>query len=61
MRDMLTINEAAELLGVKSSTIRSWVFKREKLTVVRLGRAVRIPRSSIQQLIEESTVPPARC
>ncbi len=60
MRDMLTIHEAAELLGVKPATIRSWVFKREKLTVVRLGRAVRIPRSSIEQLIEECTIPPAR-
>ena len=55
---LLTVAEAAEQLGVKESTIRSWILKREKLEVVKVGRLVRITEVSIQKSIDDNTIPP---
>ena len=55
---LLTVNQAAEQLGVKPSTIRSWILRREKLEVVKVGRLVRITERSIEKLIDENTIPP---
>lgn len=55
---LLTVAEAAEQLGVKESTIRSWILKREKLEVVKVGRLVRITERSIQKLIDDNTIAP---
>jgi excisionase family DNA binding protein len=55
--DLLRVEEAAELLNVKPSTIRAWLLKR-KLPHVHIGqRAVRIPRVALEKLITEGTVP----
>ena len=51
-----TIRETAEELGLSPATIRSWIRQR-KIGYVRLGRAVRIPASEIQRLVERGTVP----
>jgi len=56
MSTMLTINEAAEALGVKPATVRSWIWKRQ-IEYVKVSRAVRIPRSEIQRLIAAGTMP----
>jgi len=55
---LLTVNETAERLGVKPSTIRSWILKHEKLEVVKVGRLVRITERSIEKLIDDNTIPP---
>jgi excisionase family DNA binding protein len=55
---LLTVDQAAELLGVKPSTIRAWILKREKLEVVKVGRLVRITERSIEKLIDDNTIPP---
>jgi excisionase family DNA binding protein len=53
---MLTVGEAAEMLGLTASAIRAWIVKR-RITFVRVGRCVRIPSSVVQELIERNTVP----
>ena len=55
---LLTIEQTAEYLGVKPATIRSWILKREKIEVVKVGRLIRIKESSVQRFIEKNTIPP---
>jgi excisionase family DNA binding protein len=55
---LLTVTETAEQLGLSARTIWAWVYAR-KLGVVRLGRAVRIPQTAIDELIESGTIPAA--
>jgi excisionase family DNA binding protein len=52
----LTIREAAEALGLSEHCLRSWVATR-KLGYVRLGRAIRIPATEIQRILERGWVP----
>jgi excisionase family DNA binding protein len=60
MRDtekFLTVEQAAERLGLKVVTIRSWIGRRE-MGHVKLGkRAVRVPESEIQRLLDRGFVP----
>jgi excisionase family DNA binding protein len=56
MTQLLTVKQAAELLGLKVATIRAWLLRR-KLPRVNCGRAVRIPAGAIAQFIERNTVP----
>lgn len=54
---LLRVEEAAEYLNVKPSTVRAWLLKR-KLPRVHVGdRAVRIPLEALERLITENTVP----
>jgi excisionase family DNA binding protein len=53
---LLTVNEAAELLGLAPVTLRCWIGQR-RISVVRLGRAVRISQEEISRMIERGTVP----
>ncbi|HYH00945.1 MAG TPA: helix-turn-helix domain-containing protein [Terriglobales bacterium] len=55
---LLTVADAAERLGVKAATVRSWILHRKNLEVVRIGRCVRITERSIQKLIDDNTIPP---
>ncbi len=57
---LLRVDQAAEQLGVKPSTIRAWILKREKLEVVKVGRLVRITERSIEDLIDENTIQPRK-
>ena len=52
----LTVKQAASELNVSVHTIRAWIAQR-RLGCVRLGRAVRIPASEIERLVERGTVP----
>jgi excisionase family DNA binding protein len=54
---LLTVRRTAELLALKESTVRRWILFR-RIAVVRVGtRAIRIPASEIERLIEAGFVP----
>jgi excisionase family DNA binding protein len=53
---LLNVKEAAQLLGLKPASLRSWILRR-KIEFVRVGRAVRIPPEVIERFIERNTVP----
>lgn len=55
-RRLLTVKEAAEILGMKVSTIRAWLYQR-RLPVVRCGRSIRIPGQAVAEFIELHTTP----
>jgi excisionase family DNA binding protein len=55
-KGMLSVEEAAQELGLKESTIRAWILRR-RITYVKLNRAVRIPRAEVERLIREGTIP----
>ena len=52
-RQLLTVRESATLLRLSENTIRQWIWQR-RLPVVRLGRAVRLKRQDLEQLIDQS-------
>lgn len=54
----LDIKGAAEMLGVKPSTIRAWCLRR-KLRYFKSGRCVRFKREWLEQFIEQNTTAPA--
>ena len=56
---LLKVPEAAGILALSEKTLWAWILARS-ITVVRLGRAVRIPMSEIERLIEEGTTPARR-
>jgi excisionase family DNA binding protein len=53
---LLTVEQTAEHLGVKPATIRSWILKREKIEVVKVGRLIRIKESSVHKFIDKNTI-----
>lgn len=57
---LLSVSETASRLGVKSSTIRAWILRREKLEVVKIGRCVRITERSVDTFINNNLVPPEK-
>lgn len=50
---LLTIPQVAKSLGISRSMVYSLIGKRKGLPVVRLGRSVRVPATSLQKWIEE--------
>jgi excisionase family DNA binding protein len=60
-KNLLTISEAADYLGLKVSTLRAWTLRR-RIPYVKLGlRAVRIRLSDLEALVEAGTVPARPC
>jgi excisionase family DNA binding protein len=55
--ELLSIKEAAELTRLSASFWRSKVFKRE-IKFLKIGSRVLIPRSTIDQLLNQSVVEP---
>lgn len=53
---LVKVPEAAEMLTLSQKTLWQWVGSR-RIGVIRLGRAVRIPLSEIERLLEEGTTP----
>jgi excisionase family DNA binding protein len=54
---LLRVEEAANLLAVKPSTVRAWLLRR-RIGKVRIGRrAVRIPTGEVERIIAEGTIP----
>jgi excisionase family DNA binding protein len=56
-RRLLRVEEAADLLAVKPSTVRAWLLKRRIGSLRIGGRAVRIPAGEIERIIAEGTIP----
>lgn len=56
---LLKVPEAAEILALSQKTLWQWVGER-RIGVVRLGRAVRIPMSEIDRLLQEGSTPALR-
>jgi excisionase family DNA binding protein len=54
--DLLSVDESATFLKLKSSTIRDWILKR-RIPFVRLGRRVFLRRLDLETLIANSVVP----
>jgi excisionase family DNA binding protein len=55
-KQLLTVAQAADRLGLKPATIRRRILER-RLAYVKLGRAVRIPVEVIEALIASSYRP----
>jgi excisionase family DNA binding protein len=55
---LLTVDQAAELLGTSPSFPRRLIAER-KIRFVRVGRCVRIPESALAEFIAAGTVHPA--
>jgi excisionase family DNA binding protein len=56
MTKMLTVSQAAQALGVRPATVRSWVWKRQ-IEYVKVSGAVRIPVEEVRRVIESGTRP----
>jgi excisionase family DNA binding protein len=57
VRDELNkVRKFAEQLGISEKTAWAWIAQR-RVDVVRLGRSVRVPQSSIDRLIAEGFTP----
>lgn len=54
--DLLSVNESAEVLRIKASTVREWILLR-KIPFVKLGRRVFLQRGELEALINRSVVP----
>ncbi len=57
MSKLVTLNEAAQQLGISIAAVRDWRFQRKHLDFVKVGRAVRVLQNSIDKLIERQTIP----
>ena len=51
--ELLTVAEVAELLKLNQQTVRNWI-DQGSLPALRVGRRVRIRRSDLDRLLEES-------
>jgi len=56
MTKLLTVEQFAEALGMKPSTIRQRIWRQE-LEVVRIGRSVRFKPELVEKMIQAGTVP----
>jgi excisionase family DNA binding protein len=55
--ELLRIEEFAAILNIKESTVRAWILRR-RIAKVRVGRrAVRIPASEVNRLIDAGITP----
>ena len=59
-RTPLTVDQAADELGLSPHTVRAWIARRI-IGHIRLGtRAIRIPVAEVLRLLEEGAVPARR-
>lgn len=54
MERLLRVEEVAERLGIEVSTVRAWLFY-GKLPKVKVGRAVRVPETFVNEFIKAHT------
>jgi len=55
MRKLLTLNEAAEYLGISKLTLYGWVSER-KLAFIKVGRLVKFNQEHLDRWIDHHTV-----
>ena len=55
---LLTLREAANMLGVQLSTLRAWRLRRKHLPFITVGAGVRVSAEAIEKFIEANTIPP---
>jgi excisionase family DNA binding protein len=48
---LLSVPDFANKLGVSDSCVRAWILRR-RITIVKVGRLVRVPSSEIDRLLE---------
>jgi excisionase family DNA binding protein len=56
MSKLLKIPEVADFLNISCKTAWAMVYRRD-IEVVRIGRSVRIPQRTLDQLVERGTTP----
>ncbi len=54
MNKLLDIPQFADLLGVSRACVRRWVLER-RVSIVKIGRLVRIPTSEYERIVTEGT------
>jgi excisionase family DNA binding protein len=57
MERLLTVDQAAEVLGTSPNFPRRLIAER-RIRFVRVGRLVRIPESALEEFVSEGTVDP---
>ncbi len=57
---LLDVHEAAEMLGLKPSTLYQWAYERRIPVVKLFGRALRFRLSAVKKLIADSERPALR-
>jgi excisionase family DNA binding protein len=55
-KSLLRVNEFAELLDVTPAAVRRWLLER-KISSIRIGRLVRIPREVATEIIDRGFRP----
>lgn len=55
-RNLKSLPQAADELGVTVSTLRAWIYRR-KIPYCKIGRCVRVSDETIQRIIENGTIP----
>ena len=56
-RSLLSVDEAADYLGLSAGTMRNWVSMR-RLEHVKVGRLTKIPKAALDRYIATHTVRP---
>jgi excisionase family DNA binding protein len=51
---VLTVKQVADRLGVRPATVRAWIFRRENLDFVKVGRSVRISEETVEEFINSN-------
>ena len=59
MSKYITVQDFAAELRVSQKTVRNWVGNR-RITIVKIGRSVRIPLTELERLEEEGQIPARR-
>lgn len=54
---LLTVQQAAERLGLREATVRKLIFQRRIDTVRPSVRAVRVPESAVKKILEQGYRP----
>jgi excisionase family DNA binding protein len=56
---LLTVNKAAECLGVSTSTLYGWVWQR-RIPFVKLGRSLRFDQAELEKFVDSHRTPACR-